>query len=130
MRTDRRLSTISDMLDQAFGITSETTQTYPPYDLIKVSDEQYKIRVATNGASKENLSVDLVGGQLVVRHTADKDRDIEVHYVYKGISTRSFELKFHIRQDREAEVNEAKLVDGILEVTVVLTKKGKTISII
>jgi HSP20 family molecular chaperone IbpA len=107
------MNDIHSLIHSALFPTFET-QGYPPYDLIKVDDNHFTIRVVLNGASKDNIRVLVEKGQLVVSHRPSKDRDVETNYLHKGISTKSFTLRFNIK-GTVGKV-EANVVDGLLVV--------------
>jgi len=89
-----------------------TPQTYPPHNLVKVSDDKWAIELAVAGFKDEEISVEAKDGFLVV--TGAKEGDDEREYTHKGISTRKFERKFKLAD--HVEVKGAAMQNGILAI--------------
>lgn len=87
---------------------------YPPYNIIKVSDNETVLEVAVAGFKEEQISVTVDDGKLLV--SGKKDNSNVADYIYKGISTRTFEKSFALSKD--AIVEKAEYADGILSVHV------------
>ena len=47
--------------------TAATRQSYPPYDLIKVDEDTYKLSVAVAGFTKDDVKVIVEDGTLIVK---------------------------------------------------------------
>ena len=106
---------------------------YPPYNIVKTSDNKFDVEVALAGFNKKDINVSVENGMLTIESKEDEkskdDKDGEV--LHKGISKRYFKRSFTIADD--VEVNGAELKDGLLRVSmekiVPESKKLKTISI-
>jgi molecular chaperone IbpA len=97
-----------DMLDQV----ADTSQGYPPYNIERTSENQYRITVAVAGFGEKDLNVDVRDGVLSVtgkREDADKQT-----YLHHGIAGRAFERRFQLAE--HVEVKGAKLENGLLHV--------------
>lgn len=68
---------------------SSSQQNYPPYNIIKLDDNQYALEIAVAGFSLDEIDVGVEGNILVISGTKENKLD-EVTYLYKGISNRSF----------------------------------------
>ena len=105
------------------------SQSYPPYDLLKLDEETYQISLATAGFSKEDIDVSVDNGTLIIKGEIVEVTDAEV--VHKGIAGRKFVRSFALGE--YMEVTSAELKDGMLHVHVVRIvpeeKKPKTIKI-
>ena len=105
------------------------SQSYPPYDLLKLDEDTYQISLAIAGFSKEDIDVSVDNGTLVIRGEIVEVTDAEV--VHKGIAGRKFVRSFALGE--YMEVTSAELKDGMLHVHVVRIvpedKKPKTIKI-
>lgn len=100
--------------DELFTSINQNTQgpTYPPYNIVKNSDEQYDVEVAVAGFSKKDISIQTVAGELTITGSKEKtDRA----YVHHGISNRSFTRKFKLSE--YIEVSSATLENGILKIS-------------
>ena len=106
---------------------------YPPYNIVKTSDNKFDVEVALAGFNKKDINVSVENGMLTIESKEDEkskdDKDGEV--LHKGISKRYFKRSFTIADD--VEVKGAELKDGLLRVSmekiIPESKKLKTITI-
>jgi molecular chaperone IbpA len=105
------------------------SQSYPPYDLLKLDEDTYQISLAIAGFSKEDINVSVDNGTLIIKGEIVEITDAEV--VHKGIAGRKFTRTFALGE--YMEVTSAELKDGMLHVHVVRIipedKKPKVIDI-
>jgi molecular chaperone IbpA len=105
------------------------SQAYPPYDLLKLDEDTYRLSVAVAGFTKDNVDVSVDNGTLVIKGEIVEVTDAEV--VHKGIATRKFTRSFALGE--YMEVTGADLKDGMLHVSIDRVvpeeKKPKTIKI-
>lgn len=87
-------------------------QTYPPHNVIKVEDNKYVVEMAVAGFSKDDITIQLEDGTLVIK--GEKKDKSDMNYVYRGIATRAFTKS--IRLAETMEVAGAEFKDGILRV--------------
>ena len=88
---------------------------YPPYNIVKTSDNKFDVEIALAGFNKKDINVSVENGMLTIESKEDEksknDKDGEV--LHKGISKRYFKRSFTIADD--VEVNGAELKDGLLK---------------
>ncbi len=105
------------------------TTSYPPYDLIKLDEDTYRLSLAIAGFSKEDIDVSVDNGTLIIKGEITEVYDAEV--VHKGIASRKFTRSFALGE--YMEVTGAELKDGMLHINVDRIvpedKKPKTIAI-
>ena len=111
--------------------TSNTfSNSYPPYDIVKVDDYKYNVELAVAGFSKDDIQVDYADNTLTIE-SKKETKEEEDKFIHKGISKRYFKRSFTIADD--VVVNGAELKDGLLtiELEKILPegKKPKTIQI-
>jgi len=104
------------MFDDDF--TSITAPSFPYYNIVKKSKNNYDIEVALAGYSKDDIEVNLEEGVLSIKSkkedkTEEKSEDGEI--LHKGIAKRYFSKAFTIADD--VEVKGAELKDGLLKVS-------------
>mgnify|MGYP000922516073 CR=1 FL=1 len=89
---------------------------YPPYNIRKLNDNNYKIEVALAGYSKDDIELELKDNTLTVRNkTKEKVINEDANgVIHKGISTRQFERAFTISED--IKVKDAELKNGLLTI--------------
>jgi len=86
---------------------------FPPYNIERVDENEYRISMAVAGFSEAELNVEVKEQTLTVRgekSADDKDRE----YLHRGIATRSFERRFQLAD--HMEVNDAGYTDGLLNI--------------
>jgi len=89
------------------------TSTYPPHNIIKISEDNVKIQIAIAGFDKSNVAVIFEEGKLIV--SADKQtEETEGTFVHHGISTRAFTKEFSISD--KFEIVDAVMVNGLLDI--------------
>ena len=105
------------------------SQSYPPYDLLKLDEDTYKLSLAIAGFSKEDIDVSVDNGTLIIKGEIVEVTDAEV--VHKGIAGRKFTRSFALGE--YMEVTGAEMKDGILNIhidrIVPEEKKPKSIQI-
>jgi len=105
------------------------SQSYPPYDLLKLDEDTYRLSIAVAGFSKENINVSVDNGTLIIKGEIVEITDAEV--VHKGIAGRKFVRSFALGE--YMEVTGAEMKDGMLHINVDRVipedKKPKTIEI-
>ena len=105
------------------------SQTYPPYDLLKLDEDTYRISLAVAGFSRENIDISVDNGTLIIKGELVEVIDAEV--VHKGIAGRKFIRSFALGE--YMEVTGAEMKDGMLHINVDRIipedKKPKTIEI-
>ena len=100
-----------DMLENSnFG-----GENYPPFDLIKIDDNRYRIEVAVAGFGKNDIEITSQQNQLLVR--GQKGDDNGSNYVHRGIANRTFERRFALAD--HIQVRGADLKDGMLSIELV-----------
>lgn len=99
---------------------------YPPVNVIKKRDGEYRIEFAVAGFDKDELSVTLADGVLTVSGKQDRAADSEAVYQIQGISSRPFIEKFTIN-NLSLEVKNVWLLNGILTIALdSVAKKDET----
>ncbi|WP_425040128.1 Hsp20 family protein [Primorskyibacter sp. S187A] len=104
--------TLADMMDRVLS-TETGHQTYPPYNIEKTAEDEYRISIAVAGFSDSDLSVDVKEQALVVTGRKPAD-DAERAYLHRGIATRAFERRFHLAD--HVRVTGASHTDGMLHI--------------
>lgn len=108
---------------------NSSKQSYPPYDLLKLDEDTYKLSLAIAGFTKEDIDVSVDNGTLVIKGEIVEASDAEV--IHKGIAGRKFTRTFALGE--YMEVTGADLKDGMLHINIDRIipeeKKPKTIKI-
>ena len=88
---------------------------YPPYNIERVSENDYRISMAVAGFKPEELSIEAKANELAIsgRHEAPT----ATNYLHQGIANRSFERRFRIAD--HVRVAGASIEHGLLHVDLV-----------
>lgn len=103
----------NDLFESA--LRNEGGSTYPPYNVEKHGDDQYRIVIAVAGFQEEDLELQVERGVLVVSGgKREKTDDSAVTYLHHGIAQRAFKLSFRLAD--HIEVKGAALQNGLLNI--------------
>lgn len=103
----------SDMFDAAFR-GDDQASAYPPYNIEKLDEDQYRITMAVAGFKESDLTLTVQENQLTVQGRISEPANEKVSYLHKGIATRAFERKFSLAD--HVKVTNAGLADGLLKI--------------
>jgi len=95
----------------------ETTNNYPPYNLVTISNVESRLELALAGFKKDEVKVYTQDGKLFVSGEKE-NKESETNYVHRGVAQRSFTRSWTLSD--ETEVRSVVFEDGLL--TVVLGK--------
>lgn len=101
-------------LERFGNLSKVNSQTYPPYDLLKLDEDTYVLSLAVAGFSKEDIDVSIDNGSLIIKGEIVEVTDAEV--VHKGIASRKFTRTFALGE--YMEVVGAELKDGMLTIKI------------
>ncbi len=107
---------ISRLIDSAYKV-DERAVGYPPYNIAKLSEDQYEITMAVAGFKLSELNVVAEQNTLTVTGANAEKEDAAKQFLHRGIATRSFERKFSIAD--HVKVVDAQLNDGLLTLKLV-----------
>ena len=106
-----------DMLENSsFGGAQEN---YPPFDLIKDGDNEYRIELAVAGFKPGEIDITAQQNVLIVAGSKKEEQgeDKRGDYIYRGIANRSFERRFALAD--HIQVRAADMKDGLLSIELV-----------
>ena len=106
-RLQRNTIGMDNYFDRIF---SYEAQSYPPYNLVQVSEDESRLELALAGFSKDEVKVYTERGSLVVE--GNRKTDEERTYVHRGLAQRSFTRKWDISED--TEVSKVTFENGLL----------------
>ena len=111
-RITRNSIGMDEYFDRLFNL-HETTNNYPPYNLIQVNNVESHLEIALAGFKKEEVHVYTEYGKLFVEGQKE-DKSSEANYIHRGVAQRSFQRAWTIADD--TEVKEVKFEDGLLSI--------------
>jgi molecular chaperone IbpA len=90
----------------------ETIDNWPPYDIVKTGEDDYRIAMAVAGFSPDELTMTQEQNLLVV--SGQKPNAGDVQYLHRGIAGRSFQRRFELAD--HVKVVGADLANGLLTI--------------
>src|SRR5499425_3872253 len=97
-----------DMLDHV----AEASPSYPPYNIERTGESNYRVTLAVAGFGEKDLAVEVRDGVLVV--SGKREDGQKQGYLYQGIAGRAFDRRFQLAE--HVEVKAAKLENGLLHI--------------
>ena len=102
-----------DLLESGTGNGGQDN--YPPFDLIRLDDNRFRISLALAGFRQNEIDLTTHQNQLIV--AGKKSDEDGATYVHRGIATRSFERRFGLAD--HINVTGAEMKDGLLQIELV-----------
>ncbi len=100
---------LNDFIDYAM---QSDTPNYPPYNIEKHGENNYRIVVATAGFRQEELDIRLENRLLTILGQPENQDNNAIEFLHKGIARRAFKLS--LRLDEYIEVQQADYENGLL----------------
>lgn len=103
------------------ALKNPADDTYPPFDIEKLGQDQYRITMALAGFTENDLDLTVTDTVLVVRGKAGREDGTAtatgVQVLHRGIARRAFERRFNLAD--HVKVSEARLDHGLLIIDLV-----------
>jgi molecular chaperone IbpA len=98
-----------------FSALHQTESNYPPYNVIKESNTEFRLEVALAGFTKNQITVYTENNKLFIEGT--KEHDNQKEYVHQGLAQRAFTRAWTISDD--VEVKQVTFDNGLLNIELV-----------
>jgi len=98
----------------ATNLSTPNDQGYPPYNVVKLGDNNFVIELAVAGFGKDSINLTVQDSVLSIEGSQETNDDDEANYLHKGISSRKFRRTFDLAD--YVEVTDATVKDGVLKV--------------
>ena len=106
---------MANLVDNLFQATETGTTNFPPYNIEKIGEADYRITMAIAGFSEADLDVTIHEGTLIVTGLSNQETDDEEKtFLYRGIAGRQFERRFQLADF--IEIKSASLKNGLLHI--------------
>ena len=102
---------LADLLDSA---AAETATGYPPYNIERTGENEYRVEIAVAGFKPDELSIEVKEALLIVQGRKAAN-DHERRFVHRGLAERNFERRFQLAE--YVVVTDANLADGLLAIS-------------
>jgi len=106
-----------DNFEQRFA--NQINNTYPPYNILKHSEDSYEIEIAVTGFEKNEITVEIDQNQLIVKGERDDVQPADTEYLHRGLAARSFTRSWTLAE--HMVVDEGRVKNGVL--TIKLTRE-------
>jgi molecular chaperone IbpA len=105
------------MLDNVGQV--ETAPSYPPYNIERTGENEYRVTMAVAGFCEDDLSIEFRENTLTVKAEKAETGKTEEgrEFLFRGIAARSFERRFQLAD--HVEVRNATLENGLLHIDLV-----------
>jgi len=112
----RQFIGVDRLMDRMMSNLNSNEAGYPPYNVVKLDDDNFVVELAVAGFSKNSINITVHDGVLNIEGSqeADDASDKETNYLYKGISSRKFRRTFDLSD--YVEVKDATVKNGVLKV--------------
>jgi molecular chaperone IbpA len=106
-----------NLLDSAGGVET-SAPTYPPYNIERTGENEYRVTMAVAGFGEDDLSIEAKENTLTVKgEKKSETEEKENQFLYRGIAARAFERRFQLAD--HVEVKGATLENGLLHIDLV-----------
>ena len=95
-----------------FDTVHESTTNYPPYNLIKESETEFRLELALAGYKKEDIKVSTEWNKLSVEAVKKEKTQDTGEYLHNGLAKRAFTRTWTLSDD--VKVSDVKFEDGLL----------------
>ncbi|MBT7648663.1 MAG: Hsp20 family protein, partial [Rhodospirillaceae bacterium] len=90
---------------------------YPPYNIEKVDENDYRITMALAGFGEDDLDIEVKDATVTVSGEIAQTKDEGRTYLHRGIAGRSFKRTFQLAD--HVRVSGAALENGLLHIDLV-----------
>jgi molecular chaperone IbpA len=95
---------------------NQINQSYPPYNILKYSEDSYAIEVAVTGFTKDEITVEVDQNRLVVKGERIPVENADIEYLYRGLASRNFVRSWTLAE--HMVVGEGRIKNGVLTIEV------------
>ena len=101
--------------DRLIGLLeSASEQGYPPYNIERSDENNYRVTLAVAGFAEKDLAVDVKDRVLTISGKREQTEPPATSLLHHGIAGRSFDRSFQLAE--HVEVKAARLENGLLHV--------------
>jgi molecular chaperone IbpA len=111
-RTAVGFDRLAQLLDAA--ATQDSQGGYPPYNIERTGENEYRVEIAVAGFRPEELNVEVKENLLTVQGRKAANDEASRRFLHRGLAERNFERRFQLAD--YMVVTDAKLADGLLAI--------------
>lgn len=101
---------VFDLIDT---MTKVDTNSYPPYNIERTAEDDYRITLAVAGFAENDLDIEIHENTLTISGRRP-DEDSERNFLHRGIAGRSFDRRFQLAD--HVKIEGASLTNGLLNI--------------
>ncbi len=101
-----------DALESASRV--EPIDNWPPYDIVKLGEDDYRISMAVAGFTQDDLTITQEQNMLMVAGQKSDEGEANGQYLHRGIAARAFQRRFELAD--HVKVVGASVVNGLLTI--------------
>ena len=102
---------LGQLLDNAGSFDAPT---YPPYNIERVGDDEYRVTMAVAGFGQDDITIEVKQNTLTVSGKKSDKTESKGEFLHQGIAQRSFERRFQLAD--YVQVEGAELDNGLLHI--------------
>ncbi len=115
MRSTIGFDRFNDLFESLREGNEDRFDSYPPYNIEKAGEDQYRIVMAVAGFTLNDLTITAQNDTLVVSGKAEETAEKkDVSYLHRGIASRAFQRTFRLAD--HIKVAGAEMRDGLLTI--------------
>ncbi len=99
------------------ALGSDSTPSYPPYNIEQRGDNEYRIAMAVAGFSRDDIEIEVKDNTLTVTGRKDTKAGGDRKFLHQGIAERGFDRRFQLAD--HVVVTGASLENGLLNLDLV-----------
>ncbi len=103
---------LARMLDEASSVEAPS---YPPYNIERLSEDEYRITMAVAGFGPADINIEVKGNALTVSGRKAEKQETKTEFLHQGIASRAFERRFQLAD--HVVVQGADMENGLLHVS-------------
>lgn len=117
LRSSVGFDRFNDLFESLIEGTEDRFDSYPPYNIEKVGNDEYRIIMALAGFTPDDLNITAEGDSLLVSGKINEKAEEGKTYLHRGIATRAFQRSFRLAD--HIKVTGADMREGLLTISLV-----------
>lgn len=115
MRQSVGFDRFNDLFETLMNDKEERFDSYPPYNIEKISEDEYRVVIAVAGFTEKDIDITVQDDTLTVTgKIVDAEDDSHKTYLHRGIAGRSFERTYRLAD--HIQVKDADMSNGLLSI--------------
>ncbi len=107
-----------DHVERLLDHVGRNADGYPPYNIEKLDENNFRITLAVAGFARENIDMELNNNELtIIGKSVEEEKSQSHEFIHRGIASRQFKRSFVLADG--IEISSAKLDNGMLYVNLV-----------